>query len=72
LATKKKVDPKAAQTVLRQSNVAFTPNCYTQTDNHEFVAAQNRMLDAIFGSEIGPLQELLGETLGEIEWFRET
>ncbi len=31
LTTKKKVDPKTAQTALRQSNVAFTLNKYTQT-----------------------------------------
>jgi len=48
LTTKKKVDPKTAQTALRQSNVAFTLNRYTQTDNEELVAAQNLMLDAIF------------------------
>lgn len=50
LTTKKKVDPKTAQTALRQSNVAFTLNCYTQTDNEELVAAQNMMLDAIFNT----------------------
>jgi integrase len=48
LTTKKKLDPKTAQTALRQSNAAFTLNCYTQTDNDELVAAQNMMLDAIF------------------------
>lgn len=48
LTTKKKVDPKTAQTALRQSDVVFTLNKYTQTDNEEFLAAQNLMLDAIF------------------------
>jgi hypothetical protein len=33
-----------------------TLNCYTQTDNDELVAAQNLMLDAIFGSEAGVVQ----------------
>jgi hypothetical protein len=42
--------------VIRQSNAAFTLNCYTQTDNDELVAAQNLMLDAIFGSEAGVVQ----------------
>lgn len=51
MTTKKKVDPKTAQTVLGQSNVAFTLNCYTQTDNDKLVAAQNLMLDAIFDPE---------------------
>jgi integrase len=51
LTTKKKVDPKTAQTALRQSNVAFTLNKYTQTDNDELLAAQNLMLDAIFSTE---------------------
>jgi integrase len=48
LTTKKKVDPKTAQTALRQSNAAFTLDKYTQTDNDELLAAQNLMLDAIF------------------------
>ncbi len=48
LTTKKKVDPKTAQTALRQSNAAFTLDKYTQTDNEELLAAQNLMLDAIF------------------------
>jgi integrase len=51
LTTKKKVDPKTAQTALPQSNVAFTLNKYTQTDNDELLAAQNLMLDAIFKPE---------------------
>ncbi len=51
LTTKKKVDPKMAQTALRQSNVAFTLNKYTQIDNDELLAAQNLMLDAIFHTE---------------------
>jgi integrase len=51
LTTKKKVDPKPAQTALRQSSVEFTLNKYTQTDNNELLAAQNLMLDAIFKSE---------------------
>lgn len=50
LTTKKKLDPKTAQTALRQSNAAFTLNRYTQTDNEELVAAQNLMLDAIFSA----------------------
>ncbi len=53
LTTKKKLDPKTA---LRQSNAAFTLNRYTQTDNDELVAAQNLMLDAIFGPEAGAVQ----------------
>ena len=56
LTTKKKVDPKTAQTALRQSNVAFTLNQYTQTDNDELLAAQNLMLDAIFDTETGVVQ----------------
>jgi integrase len=54
LTTKKKLDPKTAQTALRQSNAAFTLMKYTQTDNEELVAAQNLMLDAIFqhGTEV--------------------
>lgn len=56
LTTKKKVDPKTAQTALRQSNAAFTLNCYTQTDNDELVAAQNLMLDAIFNTGTGGVQ----------------
>jgi len=48
LTTKKKVDPKTAQTALRQSSAAFTLDKYTQTDNDELLAAQNLMLDAIF------------------------
>ncbi len=56
LTTKKKVDPKTAQTALRQSNAAFTLNCYTQTDNEELVAAQNLMLDAIFNTGTGVVQ----------------
>jgi integrase len=51
LTTKKKVDPKTAQTALRQSSVEFTLNKYTQTDNHELLAAQNLMLDAIFSKQ---------------------
>ena len=39
LTTKKKVDPKTAQTALRQSSVEFTLNRYTQTDNEEPLAA---------------------------------
>ncbi len=54
--TKKKLDPKTAQTALRQSNVAFTLNHYTQTDNDELVEARNMMLDTIFGTEIGAIQ----------------
>jgi len=34
-----------------QSNVAFTLDKYTQTDNDELLAAQNLMLDAIFKTE---------------------
>jgi integrase len=56
LTTKKKLDPKTAQTALRQSNAAFTLNCYTQTDNDELVAAQNMMLDAIFNTATGVVQ----------------
>ena len=50
LTTKKKVDPKTAQTALRQSNTAFTLNRYTQTDTDELMAVQQMMLDAIFGT----------------------
>ena len=56
LTTKKKVDPKTAQTALRQSNAAFTLNRYTQTDSDELLAAQNLMLDAIFEPETEILQ----------------
>jgi integrase len=56
LTTKKMVDPKTAQTALRQSNAAFTLNCYTQTDNDELLAAQNLMLDAIFNTRNGVVQ----------------
>jgi integrase len=56
LTTKKKVDPKTAQTALRQSNAAFTLNRYTQTDSDELLAAQNLMLDAIFETEAGVVQ----------------
>jgi integrase len=56
LTTKKKIDPKTAQTALRQSNVAFTLNKYTQTDNDELLAAQNLMLDAIFKPEARAVQ----------------
>jgi integrase len=56
LTTKKKVDPKTAQTALRQSNVAFTLDKYTQTDNDELLAAQNLMLDAIFKAESQTVQ----------------
>ena len=58
LTTKKKVDPKTAQTALRQSNAAFTLNRYTQTDNDELVAAQMMMLDAVFSTETGVLQKI--------------
>lgn len=51
MRTKKKVDPKTAQTALRQSSVEFTLNKYTQTDNEELLTAQNLMLDAIFKTE---------------------
>jgi hypothetical protein len=44
------VDPKTAQTALRQSNAAFTLSCYTQTDADELMAAQQMMVDAIFGA----------------------
>lgn len=50
LTTKKKVDPKTAQTALRQSNAAFTLSRYTQTDSEELLAAQQMMVDAIFGT----------------------
>jgi integrase len=50
LTTKKKVDPKTAQTTLRQSNAAFTLSRYTQTDTDELMAAQQMMVDAIFGA----------------------
>jgi integrase len=50
LTTKKKVDPKTAQTALRQSNAAFTLSRYTQTDSDELMAAQQMMVDAIFGA----------------------
>jgi integrase len=56
LTTKKKVDPKTAQTALRQSNAVFTMNRYTQTDNDELLAAQNMMLDAIFSTNAGVVQ----------------
>jgi hypothetical protein len=56
LTTKKKVDPKTAQTALRQSNVAFTLSQYTQTDNDELLAAHTLMLDAIFGTEPRAIQ----------------
>jgi integrase len=56
LTTKKKVDPKTAQTALRQSSVEFTLNKYTQTDNDELLAAQNLMLDAIFKTEPRAIQ----------------
>ena len=56
LTTKKKLDPKTAQTALRQSNAAFTLNKYTQTDNDELLAAQNLMLDAIFNAETKAVQ----------------
>lgn len=48
MRTKKKVDRNTAQTALGQSIVEFTLNKYTQTDNHELLAAQNLMLNAIF------------------------
>ena len=48
LTTKKKADPKTAQTALRQSNPAFTLALYTQADKEELLATQNMMLDAIF------------------------
>lgn len=51
LTTKKKVDPKTAQTALRQSDSRFTMDRYTQTDLDELLAAQNLMLDAIFKTE---------------------
>jgi integrase len=51
LTTKQKVDPKTAQTALRQSSAKFTMEKYTQTDNDELLAAQNLMLDAIFKTE---------------------
>ena len=51
LTTKKKVDPKTAQTALRQSDARFTLDKYTQTDKDELLAAQNLMLDAIFKTE---------------------
>ena len=51
LTTKKKVDPKTAQTALRQSDSRFTMDKYTQTDHDELLAAQNLMLDAIFKTE---------------------
>ena len=54
--TKKKLDPKTAQTALRQSNAAFTLNSYTQTDNDELLAAQKLMLDAIFNTTTGVVQ----------------
>ncbi len=54
--TKKKLDPKTAQTALRQSNAAFTLNKYTQTDNEELLAAQNMMIDAIFSASTGVVQ----------------
>jgi integrase len=56
LTTKKKVDPKTAQTALRQSDARFTLNRYTQTDNDELLAAQNMMLDAIFDAETAAVQ----------------
>ena len=56
LTTKKKVDPKTAQTALRQSDSRFTMDKYTQTDHDELMAAQNLMLDAIFKAEPGAVQ----------------
>ena len=56
LTTKKKVDPKAAQTALRQSNAAFTLSRYTQTDLDELMAAQQMMVDAIFGAAGNAIQ----------------
>ncbi len=56
LTTKKKLDPKTAQTALRQSNAAFTLMKYTQTDNEELLAAQNLMLEAIFQHETEVIQ----------------
>ncbi|HEY3627440.1 MAG TPA: hypothetical protein VGL00_14200 [Terracidiphilus sp.] len=46
----------AAHTALRQSNVAFTLDKYTQTDNDELLAAQNLMLDAILSTEAQAVQ----------------
>ena len=56
LTTKKKVDPKTAQTTLRQSNAAFTLSRYTQTDTDELMAAQQMMVDAIFGASGNAIQ----------------
>jgi len=56
LTTKKKVDPKTAQTALRQSDSRFTLDKYTQTDKDELLAAQNLMLDAIFKTEPRAIQ----------------
>ena len=53
---RRRVDPKTAQTALRQSSVEFTLNKYTQTDNEELLAAQNLMLDAIFKTEPRAIQ----------------
>jgi len=41
---------------LRQSNVAFTLNLYTQTDDKELIAVQNRIPDAIFSTTPGLIQ----------------
>jgi integrase len=51
LTTKKKVDPKTAQTALRHSSVKFMLDKYTQTDLPELLRAHNLMLDAIFKTE---------------------
>ena len=56
LTTKKKVDPKTAQTALRQSSVEFTLNKYMQADNEELLAAHHPMQDAIFKTEPRAIQ----------------
>ena len=62
LTTKEKVDPKTAQTALRQSNAAFTFSRYTQTDSDELMAAQQMMVDAIFGAAGNAVQHALGNS----------
>ena len=55
-------DPKTAQTTLRQSNAAFTLSRYTQTDSDELMAAQQMMVDAIFGAAGTAIQQALGNS----------
>jgi integrase len=56
LVTKKKTDVKTVQRSMRHATSSIMLDHYAQTDMEELIAAQQLMLDAIFGHVNNPVQ----------------